>query len=65
MKRSIEEKLMNPKPGSKIAKAKELGVDLNVLLENLKLTPSQRVEKLQKEMYRLEELENQKSNVEK
>ncbi len=58
MKRSIEEKLLNPKPGSKIAAAKEAGVDLNELLENLKLTPTQRVEKLQRKMYELEELKN-------
>ncbi len=65
MKRTIEERLLNPKPGSKAAKAKELGVDLNKLIENLRLTPTQRLEKLQEEMYRFEELKNKKTDVEK
>lgn len=63
MKRTIEERLLNPKPGSKAAAAKELGVDLNELIENLRLTPTQRVEKLQQKMYELEELKNKKSDV--
>lgn len=54
MKRTPEEKLLNPKPGSKVAKAQELGVDLNKLIENLRLTPTQRLQKLQEEMYRNE-----------
>jgi hypothetical protein len=48
MKRTIEEKLLNPKPGSKAAAAKEFGIDLTLLIENLRLTPQQRVENLQK-----------------
>ncbi len=40
--------MLNPRPGSKAAAAKEAGVDLEELLENLKLTPTQRLEKLQK-----------------
>ena len=48
MKRSLEERLLNPPQGSKAAAAKEAGADLEELLENLKLTPTQRVEKLQK-----------------
>ena len=43
MKRTPEEKLLNPRPGSKIAAAKEFGIDLTLLAENLKLTPSQRI----------------------
>jgi hypothetical protein len=58
MKRTIEERLLNPKPGSKIAAAKEAGVDLNELIINLRLTPHQRVEKLQRKMYELEKLKN-------
>ena len=65
MKRTLEERLLNPKPGSKIAAAKEAGVDLNKLLENLRLTPTQRLEQLQQEMYRLEELENKNFNDKK
>lgn len=44
----IEEKLLNPKPGSKVAAAKEYGIDLTLLVENLKLTPTERVLKMQK-----------------
>lgn len=56
MKRTIEEKLLNPKPGSKAAAAKEFGIDLTLLLENLRLTPDQRVRNLQEAMYGVEEL---------
>ena len=43
----IEEKLRNPRLGSKIAAAKEYGVDLTLIIENLKLTPTERVLKMQ------------------
>ncbi|MGI8786338.1 MAG: hypothetical protein ACR2HG_01070 [Pyrinomonadaceae bacterium] len=55
MKPTPEEKLLNPKPGSKVAAAQKAGVDLNKLVENLPLTPTQRLKKLQEEMYRIEE----------
>ncbi len=38
--------IANPPPGSKLAAAKEQGVDLAVLLENLRLTPTERIEKM-------------------
>jgi len=50
MKRTIEEKLLNPKPGSKIAAAKEFGIDLTLLIKNLQLTPEERVNNMQKSM---------------
>ncbi|MBK8147107.1 MAG: hypothetical protein IPN69_16630 [Acidobacteria bacterium] len=56
MKRTPEEKLLNPKPGSKIAAAKEFGIDLTLLVENLRLTPDQRVRHLQQAMYGFDEL---------
>ena len=43
MERSREEKLLHPPPGSRIAAAKEFGIDLTLLIENLRLTPAQRV----------------------
>ncbi len=46
MKRTPEEKLLNPKPGSKIAAAQEFGIDLTLLVENLRLTPDQKSAKL-------------------
>jgi hypothetical protein len=48
MKR-IEEHLLNPPPGSKAA-AREFGIDLTLLIKNLRLTPQERVENLQKSM---------------
>lgn len=45
MKRTPEEKLLNPRPGSKIAAAKLFGIDLTLLVENLRLTPAERVKK--------------------
>jgi len=56
MKRTIEEKLLNPRPGSKVAAAKEFGIDLTLLLVNLRLTPEQRLEKLQQAVDGLEGL---------
>ncbi len=56
MKRTPEEKLLNPKPGSKIAAAQEFGIDLSLLVENLRLTPDQRVRNLQKSMRNLHRL---------
>jgi hypothetical protein len=56
MKRSLEEKLLNPRPGSKAAAAKEFGIDLTLLLRQLKLTPEQRLIELQEEMESFEAL---------
>ena len=46
MDRSTEEKIRelieHPPEGSAISEAKEFGVDLYILLENLKLTPAER-----------------------
>jgi hypothetical protein len=38
------ELITNPPPGSKLAAAKASGVDLTLLLENLKLTPTERAQ---------------------
>lgn len=56
MKRTPEEKLLNPKPGSKVAAAQEFGIDLTLLVKNLRLTSDQRVRNLQSAMVGLEEL---------
>ncbi|HBR58652.1 MAG TPA: hypothetical protein DEA22_14485 [Blastocatellia bacterium] len=48
--RTPEEKLLNPRPGSKIAEARDYGIDLTLIVENLRLTPEQRIEKLQSAM---------------
>ncbi len=54
--------MLNPRPGSKAAAAKEFGIDLTLLLRQLKLTPEQRLMELQQEMESFEEL---KQEVEK
>ena len=41
--RSPEEKLLNPTPGSKIAAARDFGIDLTLLVRNLKLSPEERL----------------------
>lgn len=59
MKRTIEERLLNPKPGSKIAAAKEFGIDLTLLLAQLRLTPEERLNHLQNAMISFETLAEQ------
>jgi hypothetical protein len=43
----IEEWLRNPPPGSKAAAARDFGIDLILTLDNLRLTPQQRLERLE------------------
>lgn len=43
MKRNREEKLLNPLPGSRIAAARDYGIDLSQIVENLRLPPSERI----------------------
>ena len=45
MKRTPVEKLLNPRPGSKIAAARDYGIDLTMLVENLRLTPAERIKR--------------------
>ena len=37
------ERLRHPEPGSRIEAARDFGVDLNLLIANLRLTPAERV----------------------
>ncbi len=41
-----EDRLRCPRPGSRIAEAREHGVDLTLLIENLRLTPAQRATRM-------------------
>jgi len=41
-----EERLRNPAPGSKIEAAKEYGIDLTLLIEQLRLSPAERVRRM-------------------
>jgi hypothetical protein len=51
-----EERLLHPAPGSKIEAAKLYGVDLTLLLEQLRLTPAERGRKLQSASILLEQV---------
>ncbi len=55
MKRSVEEHLLDPEPGSAAAAAREFGIDLTLLIKRLRLTPEQRLDELQQMMDALEE----------
>lgn len=50
MSRTPEEKLLNPRPGSRIAAAREFGIDLTLTVSQLRLTPQQRIDNLQAAM---------------
>jgi len=54
--KKIGELFANPRPGSKVAAAKEFGIDLTLTFEQLKKTPQQRVEDLQSIMRSFEEI---------
>jgi len=46
MRREFEDYFLNPPPGSAAARAVEFGIDLTLTLENLRLTPEERIRKL-------------------
>ena len=50
------QKLRNPVPGSRIEAAQQFGVDLTLLIEQLRLTPEQRLQKLQRASTELEKV---------
>ena len=42
----IEAWLLNPPPGSKAAAARDFGIDLTLTINNLRLTPEERIRQL-------------------
>ena len=58
MKRSAEEHLLNPPPGSAAARARDFGIDLTLLIQRLRLTPEERLDDLQRVTRDLEEARN-------
>jgi hypothetical protein len=44
--KSEEDYFLDPPPGSAAARAVEFGIDLTLTLENLRLTPEERIRKL-------------------
>jgi hypothetical protein len=51
-----EERLRNPAPGSKIAAARDYGIDLTLLIEQLRLTPDERLRNLETTSTQLSEI---------
>ncbi|MEO7970348.1 MAG: hypothetical protein ABI698_03540 [bacterium] len=45
--KGIEDYFLHPPPGSAAARAVEFGIDLTLTLENLRLTPEERILKLE------------------
>jgi hypothetical protein len=41
-----EERLRHPTPGSRIEAAKDYGIDLSLVIEQLRLTPAERVQQM-------------------
>ena len=50
MKRTPEEKLLHPRPGNKIAEARDFGIDLTLLISKLRKTPQERIDDPQSSM---------------
>jgi len=63
MNSKIEDLLLNPTPGSKAAAAKEFGIDLTLLVRQLRLTPEERLNELQQEMEAVEEFTRQANSA--
>jgi hypothetical protein len=51
-----EQRLRNPAPGSRIEAAQKYGVSLNLLIEQLRLTPAERGRKIESASVALEEV---------
>ena len=51
-----EAKLRHPAPGSRIEAAQKYGIDLTLLIEQLRLTPAERVRKLERAATALEKV---------
>ena len=46
MRREIEDYFLNPPPGSAAERAAAFGIDLTLTLQNLRLSPEERIRKL-------------------
>lgn len=56
MKRTPEQKLLNPVPGGTLASVAEYGIDLSLIAENMRLSPEHRIRRLQQAMNSFEKL---------
>ncbi len=59
MKRTPEQKLLDPVPGGTLARVAEFGIDLSLIAENMRLSPEQRVRRLQQAMNSFEKLRDE------
>lgn len=50
MRKEDEDYFLNPPPGSAAERAVEFGIDLTLRLENLRLTPEERIRKLDRRL---------------
>jgi hypothetical protein len=55
-RRHLLELILNPPPGSALEAAKDFGIDLSLLVENLEKTPAERLRELAQAQSFLEEL---------
>ncbi len=53
-----EELLLNPKPGTAAAAARDFGIDLTLTVQNLRLTPEERVRRLDSFIHEVRQLRN-------
>ena len=51
-----EQRLRDPAPGSRIEAARDYGIDLTLLIEQLRLTPAERARKLERASTALEQV---------
>ena len=51
-----EDRLRNPAPGGRIEAAQKYGISLNLLIEQLRLTPAERARKIESASVALEEV---------
>ena len=53
-----EDLMLNPKPGTAAAAARDFGIDLTLTLQNLRLTPEERVQRLDRFIQAVKVLRN-------
>lgn len=63
MSKAGEDYFLNPPPGSAAARAVEFGIDLTLTLENLRLTPEERIRQLESFIRSVAELRNSARRV--
>ena len=63
MSKAGEDYFLNPPPGSAAARAVEFGIDLTLTLENLRLTPEERIRQLESFIRGVAELKNSARRV--